>query len=637
MAIRTKTIEYAFPTSETSLASATRRDFSAITLYIPETSGRYFLSVVAMVTAIDAVTTAASLTAHLIGCKLGAAAFGDQSVTATIANSGEQQSFLFTRNFTDYFNTNFGAGTSQTCQIGVSFTGLATINIAVKLIITYEFDDSSENTRIKTVRIPIESVQDAQGTSLTEWGTNQVPNLDSFLPEASKVYRDIFFEVWMNEYTNTTTDSQFGLGLDSESADLDGLHENGMNSARMYHYIWKRTDMATNATHAFKAQAPAAMPCRHAACILVVTYEYNHSNSSSIMNSIMFPIRIAPALTGISGGDPTQEVAEFFVEEANPVLRQSGVLVSYTIDAGTSINIAFGSQSPGLYSDTNVLYCGCTFFTLRIDSGSAWGAGISLARGKNVLSVISYSSSSTVLASAIDGLAIINYTSDKHANGDMVHNRTIIANILATAAINKQRQAYIEGGPYPPDELNFWCNRIGILGFSHQGNTNVPHRWFFCQAFRFPGEGPGAGQELLGARFGYTDAELGVQTYFIDCTEKFHKPWDVGWLENDKLWLNGDRNWYWPNAGEVGGMMAIYTICGIEYTVSGTVEGYSGDGSGITVDVFRADNDEKVMQLLTSAGGSFSTSHWIDNTVNLYCVARQDGTHLGRSDDALAT
>jgi hypothetical protein len=274
---------------------------------------------------------------------------------------------------------------------------------------------------------------------------------------------------------------------------------------------------------------------------------------------------------------------------------------------------------------------------LRIDSGSAWGAGVSIARGKNTLTVVAYSSSFTVRASALDGMAIINYTSDKHASGDMVHNRTIIGTMIPTMAIDKQREVYTEGYPFPPDELDWWLNRIGVFGFSHQGNTNVPHKWFFIECNRFPGEGPGQGNELLGERFGYSDPEVGVQTYFIDCTEKFHKPGDVGWLEDERLYAGGDRVWYWPNSGEVGGAILIFTICGINYTVSGNVVGYSGDGSGITVDVFRADNDKKVMQLQTAAGGGFSNAHWIDNVTNLYCVARQSGTLLGRSDDTTAS
>ena len=78
--MRTKSIEYAFPQNVASLATATRYDFGAITIYIPETASRTFRSVIVEVTCMDNVTVAASMTANLIGIKLGAVAFDDDAI-----------------------------------------------------------------------------------------------------------------------------------------------------------------------------------------------------------------------------------------------------------------------------------------------------------------------------------------------------------------------------------------------------------------------------------------------------------------------------------------------------------------------------------------------------------------------------
>jgi hypothetical protein len=48
LAIRTKTIEYAFDRRNTTLAAGTRHDFAAITINIPETTSRAFLSVMVL-------------------------------------------------------------------------------------------------------------------------------------------------------------------------------------------------------------------------------------------------------------------------------------------------------------------------------------------------------------------------------------------------------------------------------------------------------------------------------------------------------------------------------------------------------------------------------------------------------------
>src|SRR3989304_1484898 len=95
MAVRNKTIEYAFALSTASVASATARDLVAR---------------------------------------------DDATVTQTIANSGENQSFLFSRDVTSYFVTNY-TGTSMTADCRLTVSGVITSNATAKLIITYEYDD----------------------------------------------------------------------------------------------------------------------------------------------------------------------------------------------------------------------------------------------------------------------------------------------------------------------------------------------------------------------------------------------------------------------------------------------------------------------------------------------------------------
>lgn len=632
MTVRLKTIEYAFPTSEISLASATRRDFAALTIYIPEITSRYFRSVHVEVSCRDTVTTATSLTAMLIGMKLAAAAFEDQAITATIVNSGEQQSYMFISGaFTDYWNTNFGSGTSQTCQVGVRFTGPSVINIAVKLVITYEYDDASAgDTRIKTVRIPLESLLSTLGTSLTEWGTSQIPNLDTFLPEASKVYRDIFFELWMNEATNTTTDSSLGLALDSESSDADGLHENGLTSACWYHYIWKRTDMTTNATHAFKATAPAAMPCNHAACVLVVTYEYNHTNSTSIMNSLMMPVMLGQSyeawFDGFAGGE-----FNFLITESNISLQQSGVIVHYMIDSGCTISVQFGAQSYRDYIDPSVLYCGGSVFGQRIDSGSAGGVGISIARGENALSWVMYSSSNTVLPTAIGGVFILNYTSDKASSGADSHNHTVIQEAVGIMALTVNR----DGGTYGLDGLATWyLNTAGAIGYNIDSrNTNKPDTNFVLDV-----DMGADGYVPMATMVGRSDIEVGPVIFAFDLDmSKVKRHYSPGWTDARKLDITANsRGWWLPQSNLVAGVMLCWTITQIEWTISGTVANYTGDGSALTVELFRADSGDKVLQATTATGGTF-TKKWFENTVNLFAVCRQSSSLVGRSDDGVAS
>lgn len=76
MVMRTKTVEYAFPTLTSQLNAATRNDFAAITLYIPETTSRRFLSVTAEVRCFENEAVGGTgMGARTIGVEIGGGRF----------------------------------------------------------------------------------------------------------------------------------------------------------------------------------------------------------------------------------------------------------------------------------------------------------------------------------------------------------------------------------------------------------------------------------------------------------------------------------------------------------------------------------------------------------------------------------
>ena len=636
MTVRTKTIEYAFTQYVTSLASATRYDFGAITIYIPETTSRNFRSVVVEVTCMDNVTIAASMTANLLGIKLGAVAFTDTSHTVTITNSGEQVAYHFQIDVAAYFNTNFGSGSSQTCQVGVMFTGPSTINHTAKLIITYDYDDAA-TTRIKTVRIPLDSGTGALTASLAEIGTNQVPLLNTYLPEASKTFRDMFFQIEGNEDAAGTTDFQHACSLDAEAEVLDGLHEQGLQSSRWWRRIWKRTDMTTSAVHAFKMRVTnvAGGTCNHLSIVLVVTYEYDHSASTSIINSIAMPFCVAPAETsGIAAGDKDTIQVKFFIEEPTTItLVQSGIMLNWLNDAASDLAVLCGTQSARTYTDPASVYCGGISCTHRIDSGGGAGVGITLARGEVTFTISVYSSVANVRHGAVDGVLLLNYTSGKHASGDGVHNHTIIwALHVKNANLNLVQLATVQ--PQIP-ESNYWVTQMGYVAYANKDTTGINNQAVCSlEAERGAGEGPASGFEILGwPEWGYTDLESGVCVFAKDCSKYFDR--HIGEVDTGRLVVEASRSWALKVFKSVCASQLYITYHVIPYTVAGTVSGYTGDGSGIAVSVHRADTHEKVMELTTAAGGGF-TGTWFDNVVALYAHCRQDATHVGRSEQGVA-
>ncbi len=634
MALRTKTIEYAFPADETTRAAGARFDFAAITLDIPENTSRTFKSVIVELHTIDNSATVASLTSWLIGIKLGAVAFNDATVTVTIANSGEHQSLWLTRDVTSYFVTNFGSGTSQTCQVGFSMAVLPRINTCAKLIITYEYDDAA-TTRVKTVKIPIESGTGGLTTSLVELGTNQVPLLNTFCPESTKVFKNIWFEVQGNEYMNAaaTADWQLNLALDAEAADPDGLHFADLISSRYYHYFWVRNTMATNVVHALKASTTTALSTHaHLAIVLCVTYTYDHAASTTILNSIQIPMnRVSDnSFLGETAANNCRVDAEFYVEEpATIALVQSGVLHSF-IEVGSNIpqNVRAGAQAYLAYtSGAAATNCGMGCLMHRIDSGGASGAGLTLARGKNTFTFDFYH---TTGASSMHGflgsVLFLNYTSGKHANGDGVHNHTVTFSIMTTDVFTVRRFS----ASVAPDisEVDYWINSIGLYQPALRTITNsadsvVGNLSFELAAGEWQGDGfmhvdktttTGTGELFLYNSI--TDA-----TPFFDVHPDYIRP---------RANVMTARRWFaFNHQATYQAVVMTVTYHSILFNVAGNVSGSAG--GTVTMGLHRA-SDGELLKTTTRAGDGAYTITWYDNTENLYVEASEDATHLGRSE-----
>lgn len=618
MATRSNYVQYAFPQNEASLALATRFDFAAQTIYVPETSSRTFRTVVAEITFRGNVTTAASMTSWLIGVKLGAAAFSDLTITDTITNSGEQQTFrIFSQNLASYFNTNFGAGGSQTCQIGLQMGALATCNHTVILHVVYDFDDTSASTRVKTVRIPLESNTTALTATLASIGTSQIPNLSTFCPEASKTFRDIFFVIDGNESNAGTTDHTLRHALDAEAADDDFLHENGLNSSCWYRRVWKRTDMTTSATHDFKSSVSnvAGGTHNHQAVTLVVTYEYDHSTTTRVLNSILVPLDGREGFVGDTT-DPTLLRIRFMIPEPGTItLKQSGCYLAWAIDANANLRVKAGSQTARTYTGAaGTLTCGGFSVMHRIDSGSGGGAGITIARGQNELLLELASSSTTVLHSFMDGFAIINYESDLAASGSGVHNHTIIAIGQHTQADAAAVKTTIDLTNVLP-ESSYFVTAMGTVGTYHL--TATTNGSMALSAERGAGEGPGAGFLLASARHFKSDVEIGVQPYHGYVRDMFRRyPADP---DPERMALKASR--MWRNDTSPNGWSGFYifvTYHAMTWTLSGSLTDYDdADGAGLPVQIFRADTDELVGEVTTSAGGAY-TFTWYDDVIALY-------------------
>jgi hypothetical protein len=633
MATRLKTVHYAFPTLA-SLTNNTLTNLTQITIFLPETGTKTFRSVVAHVTFDDIITnTGGSLTTKTLNFRLGAAAYTSVANANTLTHSGENQSFHLTADYTTHFTTNW-TGTSMTADFQLQInqsTGTTTgmVNVGVTLEITYEYDDTS-TTQIKSVMIPLNAPAGNITTSAVTYDT--FPALDTYLPETSKVYRNMYIVVQGNEHRNaTTTDHTMTINLGASTV-TTGNYEGALASDRWFRYVWNLTAAgftATNATQNFQLSATIAR-CYHPQCYAVITYEYNESTSTSIMNSLMLPMEMNTPMGGTTSSDYQRASREIFIQEPGTITTDRVAFFPFwsQIAAIGGLNMRIGTGAFVSYTDIASLLCGTNGAMIRNDTA------FTFARGRNSINFDAYRTDTADFGWNISGFWLVNYRSDKHSSGSGAHNHTVFWSLQenGTAAANNN-WSIAATAPIIP-ETNHFFTGIGSRVISLLSNA-FPMS-FNVSVERLSAEG-GVEWESLYQDVIQTDTENGT-FYAWSQGRSLFKRWPGDDYES-RLDLETSRRYrvFLPQAAGIlsTGWISfglIFTYHSITYTVSGDVTGSSG--GTVTLNLWRTLGD-KVLTTTRSGNGSYSFT-WYDNTENVFVEARESGTLLGRSDDGVA-
>lgn len=650
MAQRTKTIEYAWPLDTASVATAVARTWAAKTIYAPETSGRTIRSAILEFSMRDNAATAASVTAVNLSVQIDAVAVSTATVTQTITNSGENQAFIFTKDVTAYFATNF-TGTSHSVIPAITITGIATINANVKLLLTYEYSDAA-TTRIKTVRIPIDGNTGNLTTTLANVGgvASQIPALDTFLPEASKVYRDIFFQ-WEG-HTGTTAAAAATLNISYNGGTTtisDGSHANTLNSDCAFRRIDNLTaTLTTSAAQSVQAStgSTTGMPCPCLCGYLVVTYEYNHSTSTQVMNSIMISVADEVALSGgPTTADKSRFSREISVQEPGTItLAQSGVLASYIGSAALVLDFRAGAQAARTFTHAASARSGSAYSTRRLDSGAAGGAGLTLARGANTLTLDWFTSGATLgtIASNFSAVLFLNYTSDIHTLGDGVHAHTTLWCVTPyatgfTGIASSRVQVTSATTPIIP-ETDYWLGGLGFHLILQTNGAAAANFGFAMLAEVQATEAEGAGWRSMYSAMYESDVEIGQSLCWARARDDFKRwPQDP---DTGRMDIENARSYRYDNslivsstAGAIMQSYAMVTYHAITYQIAGNITGSAG--GTVTIDAHRSTDGGEIATTSRTGDGAFSMP-WYDNTTPVYVEAYEDGTHIGRSANGVA-
>lgn len=650
MATRFKTIEYAWDNVATATSETSVYTSGDISVYIPETASRVFKFVLLELTAHDNEGTVADDISNInigLSCN-GGTNWTDRNSATTMADTGENMSFIVKADVTAEFIARFSGTSNTTTRFRVQFdyssTGNQYLNIGAKLIITYSYDDAGVTTKIKTVRIPFQGNTTRLTNSLADIGGtgSQIPPLNTYLPESSKVYRDIFFETWCNTQPSAASATTLNLTLGSETEISSGSTSGTAQSPNLIRLLWKRSDLTTfgSQAHVIKARHTTASQ-NHMSNLggwLTVTYEYDESTTGSVLNSLFFgfgeedgPVQVSTAMNRYS--------KRLWIEEPNPITLVDSAVIAYAIPGTTSttLNLAVGS---GTGSQANTAYtsnaqtgqAGMQFVSHSFGSGYAKpaGSGFTLSRGHNEFFLNWYSGAAS-RHSNFSAATILNYISGIQPGGSVeTHNKTVM--YLGSPCIDTQRGApavkYTWTGSYDIPETNWFINGFTyVLDTNNAGTANGIT--FSVKAASTDARNVGIESVFANDQLA-TSERLPIRLFGLGRKVFFRYPTDP---DTDRFNPETARTHIYESllAGPLG-VHTFITYHGINYTISGSVGSYSGTGSGIPVYAYRSDNREMIGSTITTTGGAYSIL-WYDNVGSVFTEAYESGSRVGRSAD----
>lgn len=636
MATRTKSVQFAFPMNTGIVTDAVVTNLTQITVYIPETVTT-FLSATVDVGFQDIITaTGGTIAEHRVALRLGVAGYTTVTELDDITQSGENiAGVIGPFDFTSQFTTNW-TGTSMTCDVQVYFdqnsgTTLGMRNVTAILTVSYEYDDT-ETTQIKTAWIPLESLVGTLPTvANTNFGTSQIPQLTGvggMLPEDSVNIRDYYFVIEGNESNNNATDFTISANIDSGTATAFGAQEAALASDRYCRWIYTPAVPTTTATHNFQLWSTVAK-VNHVTVTLVVTYEFNSTNTITVLNSLLLPFELTSPLGSTTSADAGRFQRDIFIEEPGTItLQQSGFRLNYNVSAvPTGLRMRAGSQAFRAYTPAAGVAAGMYCLQQRLDSGSAQGAGISLARGKNTVTIEGYITVTTNQMTNINGVMALNYHSDKAAGGIGQHNHTIFRNLYQWNALLADRTR-IDLYSLSIPEANYRITSAGYVLYS-MAATSTMSTSLGIQCL--PSEGKGGGYYDIYTDAYQSDAERACSVVWMQGRDVFKRyPNDPG---SDRVDIETARDYrLFTTSASSAGIMSVMTYHAFLYTVSGDIRGSAG--GIVTINAYRSDNKELVATTTRTGNGAYSFD-WYDDTIELFCEAYEDTTHFGRSTNAL--
>ena len=604
----------------------------AVPVTITETTGRVIRSAVLRVwmqtsslLAIDNLRVAA---------RFGGAALADIATRWATVNqwtASESSGYLWDFDVTSLLSGSLGAsGTSTTLHAQLSFVHRAAVgalliaSVSSELLITYTADDA-DAVQMSTVYLPIESIDGTLTTTLSNiGGSNVIPQLTGaggILPEAGITIRDVYLVLLANTAEAGTADYALALAIDGEGETTIASFDAANNSDAFARIVWDRSDLAAGSAHNLQGRTTntAGAVFAHLGGYIAVTYSYTVSGTTRRAITKRY-LQTLSDTTGPTAADQGVGTLQFRVQGLNPSLIRAGVQIyGYQSADPGSLILQCGGAAARSYSVPPDATAGPVTVMHRFDAGGIAGAGLTLARGVNTMSVTTRYDTTPVNGGGLHGDFIVTFAYDVTAGRS---ESAAYFPVLTTQAFGVDSGLVaVTARAHIPEEA-YYLDGVGLQMVNNSPDT-------FCASRLRIRRGENLGYVRLPYPPLGLDVFIGARPTCVDASEIVlrYKGSPAGGLDFVAGSLPGVVDGNGTSRGTNAGLWCCWHD--YSYTTTIDVDDYlGGDGSGLTVNAHRADTGELVATGTTAAGGTVALVGY-DNTADHYAVCIKDGDEAG--------
>lgn len=497
-----------------------------------------------------------------------------------------------------------------------------------KMSTTYQYDDFNLEWHTKTVRIPINSLVGNAicGTTMQILdNTGSIPALDTWLPEASKSYKDIVVEFYAFTALNAASNISLTYNIDNGQTFTGETYWHSANGGVFSYDTWRLNTASfdTSVSHSIYVGSTLANTFSNLGAILNVTYTYHVPSTTRVMNSLI--------MTGVDDDGtmqtstlPTTYHKKLLITAPGTInLRQSGFLLFTGCAATQTVSFKCGAQN---YINYRLLQgsvnSGNYPIIHRIDSTSTGSAALTLTRGYNDIETYWYANAVNVV-SGLSGMLILNYESDKSEQGVGAHAHTIAMTMTGSTAIGQQLSFLWPSSSFIP-ESNYYILSASPVVYRFTSTAIETSQLY---AFYTGSEGPtndGTGYINLGTTIFRSDAEVGTRITtgrYGDYIKRYPQDPDDTLID-----IQTRRRYLLQNVGNtVYSSEMLLTYRSLTFPVSGSILNYSGDGR-MSIRVLDVDRNEIILDSSSSVGGIINEV-WYEDINNLQVIAYNSSSY----------